>query len=76
MKRVKKVVGTNNIFEAVAEDLTIGPNDGSAWSEEKMADVAAFAKHHNSKRSSDRLRRNAMLAVYYSMELYLQDDSN
>lgn len=58
-----------------AEDLTIGPNDGNAWNEEKMTGVAAFAKKHNSKRSPERLRRNAMLAVHYRMEDYLQDDS-
>jgi plasmid maintenance system antidote protein VapI len=64
-----------NLSEAQAEDLTIGPNDGNAWSEEKMADVAAFAKHQNSKRSPERLRRNAMLAVHYRMEHYLLDDN-
>lgn len=55
-------------------DITIGPNNGNKWSEKKTAEITALAKLHHSKRSPERLRKNAMLAVQYRMEHYVQDD--
>jgi plasmid maintenance system antidote protein VapI len=55
-------------------DLTLGPNDGNERTKEKSEKIAALARLHNSNRSTDRLRKNAMLAVQYRMEHYVQDD--
>jgi plasmid maintenance system antidote protein VapI len=55
-------------------NLTIGPNDSYLWTEAKAAKIAALAKARNSKRSPSRVRRNDMLAVYYRMEHYLNDN--
>lgn len=55
-------------------DITIGPNDGNKWSEKKTAGIKALAEHHHSQRSPERIRKNAMLAVQYRMEHYVQDD--
>jgi len=75
MEKYKKIIkqGINTEKIKVA-DLTIGPNDGQKRSKEKAAEIAALAKLHNSKRSPERLRRNAMLAVQYRMEHYVNDD--
>src|ERR1700722_18974984 len=64
----------NDNRKTKAADLTIGPNDGNNRSKEKTEEIAALAKLHNSKRSVERLRRNAMLAVQYRMEHYVNDD--
>ena len=75
MDRVKKIVKqVKNTGKSEAADLTIGPNDGHNRSKEKVAEIAALAKLHNSKRSPERLRRNAMLAIQYQMEHYVSDD--
>jgi plasmid maintenance system antidote protein VapI len=56
-------------------DITIGPNDGNKWSEEKAAGVLALAKHHHGLRSPERIRKNAMAAVRYRIEEYLLDEN-
>jgi len=71
MKMEKQVKDTG---KTEAADLTIGPNDGQKRTKEKTAEIATLAKLHNSKRSPERLRRNAMLAVQYRMEHYVNDD--
>ncbi len=75
MNKYKNAVSQVDSTEKTeATDLTIGPNDGQKRSKEKTAEIAALAKLHNSKRSPGRLRRNAMLAVQYRMEHYVNDD--
>lgn len=56
-------------------DVTIRPNDGHARTKAKAANIAALAKAHNANRSPARLRRNAMLAILYRMEHYIQDNN-
>ena len=56
-------------------DISIGPNDGNKWSEEKAAGVIALAKLHHSQRSTERIRKNAMAAVRYRIEEYVQDEN-
>ena len=73
-KKISKRVADHGEITRTA-DLTIGPNDGHSRTKEKAARIAELAKLHNSKRSPERLRRNAMLAVQYRMEHYLQEDS-
>jgi plasmid maintenance system antidote protein VapI len=55
-------------------EVTIGPNDIYSRSKEKADEMTALAKLHHSKRSPERLLKNAMLAVQYRMDHYLQDD--
>lgn len=55
-------------------EVTIGPNDIHSRSKEKADEMTALAKLHHSKRSPERLLKNAMLAVQYRMDYYLQDD--
>jgi antitoxin HigA-1 len=75
MDRLKKVVKqVKNTGNTQVADLTIGPNDGYTRSKAKTAEIAALAKLHHSKRSPERLRKNAMLAVQYRMEHYVNDD--
>lgn len=75
MERKKKnltqttIQPNNNIVE-----VTIGSIDGHNRTKAKAAKIAALAKAHNANRSPARLRRNAMLAVLYRMELYIQDN--
>lgn len=54
-------------------DITISPNDGHKRSAEETAKVDAFARAHHQNRSSERLLKNAMLAVRYRMEFYIED---
>jgi len=75
MDKVKKIVSqVSNTGKTNAADLTIRPNDGHNRSMEKTAEIAALAKLHNSRRSPERLRRNAMLAIQYKMEHYVNDE--
>jgi antitoxin HigA-1 len=75
MERNKKIVNqVRSHGKAKAVDLTIGPNDGHSRTKEEAGKMAALAKLHNSKRSPERLRRNAMLAVQYRMEHYVNND--
>jgi len=75
MDKYKKIIRhVSSTENAKVTDLTIGPNDGQKRSREKTTEIAALAKLHNSKRSPERLRRNAMLAVQYRMEHYVNDD--
>jgi len=55
-------------------DVTIRPKDGHSRTKAKAAKLAALAKAHNAGRSPARVRRNAMLAVLYRMEHYIQDN--
>jgi plasmid maintenance system antidote protein VapI len=55
-------------------DMTIAPSDAHNWSKEEKALIEERAKFHHSQRSPERLRKNAMLAVQYRMEHYVQDD--
>ncbi|HEY8782209.1 MAG TPA: hypothetical protein VIM16_11365 [Mucilaginibacter sp.] len=74
MDKLKKIVKqVRNTGKTKIRDLTIGPNDGHTRSKEKAAEIAVLAKLHNSKRSPERLRRNAMLAIQYRMEHYIND---
>jgi len=76
MKKNKEI--TDQVMQkekAGLVDLTIGPNDGHARSKHKAKKIASLAKEYNSKRSAERLRRNAMLAVQYRMEHYVNDDT-
>lgn len=59
--------------QAEPVELTLGPNDGHTRGKDKAARIAALAKLHHSSRSPEQLRRNAMLAVQYKMEQYLND---
>jgi hypothetical protein len=54
-----------NLRNTKATDLTIGPNDGHKRSKEKTAEIDDLARLHNSRRSAERLGRNALLAVQY-----------
>lgn len=74
MDRNKIVRQLRERRNTVVTEATIGPNDGHNRSKEKAADIAALAKLHHNKRSPERLRKNAMLAVQYRMEHYVQDD--
>jgi plasmid maintenance system antidote protein VapI len=75
MNKLTKITNqTKTSDRDVFVDLTIGPNDGHTRSKEKSKQIAELAREHNSKRSPERLRRNAMLAVQYRMEHYLNDD--
>jgi plasmid maintenance system antidote protein VapI len=75
MEKRKKITNQVKATEKTRfTDLTIGPNDGHSRTKEKTAEIAALAKLHNSNRSPERLRRNAMLAVQYRMEHYVNDD--
>lgn len=56
-------------------EMTIGPNDGNKWSTEKTAAISTMAKLRHSKRSRERLLRNAMSAVRYRMEEYVKDEN-
>lgn len=76
MDKLKKIVKqVKNTGKIKAVDLTIGPNDGHNRGGDKATEIAALAKLHNSKRSPERLRTNAMLAVQYGMEHYVNDGS-
>jgi plasmid maintenance system antidote protein VapI len=76
MDKLKKAVKPiKNAGKANALDVTIGPNDGNKWSGDKMLKITSLAKSHHSQRSPERLRRNAMLAVHYRMEHYVQDEN-
>jgi len=74
MDRNKIVKQLRERRNAVVTEATIGPNDGHNRSKEKAADIAALARLDHSKRSPERLRKNAMLSVQYRMEHYIQDD--
>lgn len=75
MERKKQTLKqTTNQPDSDIVDVTIGPNDGHSWTDAKAAKIAALAKAHNAKRSPARIRRNAMLAVFYRMEHYVQDN--
>jgi plasmid maintenance system antidote protein VapI len=75
MDKYKKIVKPAGNTESIkAAGLIIGPNDGHKRSKEKVAEIAELAKLHNNKRSPERLRRNAMLAIQYRMEHYVNDD--
>lgn len=56
-------------------DITIKPNDGNKWSDEKTAKITALAKLHHSQRSPELILKNAMSAVRYRMEAYVQDEN-
>lgn len=58
-----------------AVEMTIGPNDGNKWGTEKTEAISTMAKLHHSKRSRERLLRNAMSAVRYRMEEYVKDEN-
>jgi len=74
MDRTKVVKQLRERRNAVVTEVTIGPNDGHTRSKEKAAEMSALAKLHHSKRSPERLLKNAMLKVQYGMEHYLQDE--
>ncbi|EHQ30071.1 helix-turn-helix transcriptional regulator [Mucilaginibacter paludis] len=62
-------------YSSMVTEVTIGPHDGNKRSKAKADEMAALAKLHHSKRSPQRILKNAMLAVQYRMEHYLQDDT-
>jgi antitoxin HigA-1 len=75
MERKKKHnKGTTEHQGAGVIDITIKPNDGHGRSAENAADIARLAKLHRANRSAERSRRNAMLAISYRMEHYVQDN--
>ncbi len=57
-----------------AVDMTIRPNDGNKWSSEKKEAITAMAKLRHSERSKERILRNAMSAVRYRMEDYVNEE--
>lgn len=74
MDRTKVVKQLRERRGMLTAEATIGPNDGHKRNSKKKAEIAALAKSHHSKRSPVRLLKNAMLAVQYRMDHYLQDD--
>ncbi|PAW95463.1 hypothetical protein CKK33_18935 [Mucilaginibacter sp. MD40] len=74
MDRTKVVKQLRERRGTLSAELTIGPNDGYNRDPKKKAEMAELAKLHHSKRSPGRLLKNAMLAVQYRMDHYLQDD--
>ncbi len=55
-------------------DITIRPNDGSVWSQEKTEKITALANVQHNQRNLERIRKNAMSAVRYQMEEYVRDE--
>ena len=65
---------TNKKNREKTVDVTIRPNDGSKWSAEKTEAITAMAKLRHGERSKERLLQNAMAAVRYKMEDYVNDE--
>ncbi len=73
MSKIKTAKKQEGLQKSLIE-VTIGPNDIYSRGKEKTNKMTTMAKLHHSKRSPERLLKNAMLAIQYRMEHYLQDE--
>jgi plasmid maintenance system antidote protein VapI len=57
------------------DNMAIGLEEGKEWTREKLADITAFIKNENAKRTDEQKFATELLALRYKMEDYLENSS-